>query len=456
MSRRVAGAFLALWLVAAVPNPSVSLDVRDASITDVIALLAQESGVNVVADESVRPARVTLRLMHVPFMTALEIVAAAHGLSIAQRGSIIVIGAREAMNRDGQTYGASDSHTVIMQLQHAQAEDLGKALIATLPVGTIVVPDQRTNALVLSGDPRALERARMLVSALDSPLAAPARVQSVAYRLRYSRAGDVARELKAALTDGAFVADEQGNAVLVSGDDGVQEAARQAIQALDVASPEVLFEVRVADITPANDSSNIGLEFGGVDAQGQPIVGGSTYAFAGGSIAVNVRLNALLSRGHAQILATPRLVTINGREADLLIGETYPVVYNTSVLGGANVQFVDIGVKLRLTPIVGPDGTVTAEIHPEYSELQGFTSSGYPIIANRKIDSTLRVRSGQTIVLGGLLRDVSNETIERVPWLSDIPILGKLFENRQASHERDEIVFLITPHVIDADAPPTR
>jgi type IV pilus assembly protein PilQ len=456
MSRHIAGALFALWLVAAVPNPAVSLDVRDASMTDVIALLARESGVNLVADQSVGSSRVTLRLMHVPFMTALDILAGAHGLSIEQRGAVLVIGAREALNRDGQDTGASDPHTIIMQLEHAQAQDVGKVLVASLPVGTLVVPDSRTNSLVLGGDPPVLERARMLASALDSPLAAPARIQSVAYRLRYSRAGDVARELKAALSDGAFVADDQGNAVLVTGDDGVQQAARQAIEALDIAGPEVLFEVRVADVTPANDSSNIGLEFGGVDAHGQPIVGGSTYAFAGGSIAVNVRLNALLSRGHAQILATPRLVTLNGKEADLLIGETYPVVYNTSVLGGANVQFVDIGVKLRLTPIVGPDGSVTAELHPEYSELQGFTSSGYPIIASRKIDSTLRVRSGQTIVLGGLLRDVSNETIERIPWLSDIPILGKLFENRQASHERDEIVFLITPHVISADAPPTR
>jgi type II secretory pathway component GspD/PulD (secretin) len=124
------------------------------------------------------------------------------------------------------------------------------------------------------------------------------------------------------------------------------------------------------------------------------------------------------------------------------------VIYNTSVLGGQNVQFVDIGVKLRLTPTIGPDGTVTADLHPEYSELLGLTTTGYPIIANRKIDSTLRVADSQTIVLGGLLRDVDNQTLERVPGLSSIPILGEFFKNRITHHERDEIVFLITPHVI--------
>ncbi len=83
----------------------------------------------------------------------------------------------------------------------------------------------------------------------------------------------------------------------------------------------------------------------------------------------------------------------------------------------------------------------------------GTTSSGYPIIANRKIDSTLRVADGQTIVLGGLMRDVDTATISKVPGLGDIPILGTFFKNRQAHHERDEIVFLITPHVIYPDRP---
>jgi type II secretory pathway component GspD/PulD (secretin) len=228
----------------------------------------------------------------------------------------------------------------------------------------------------------------------------------------------------------------------------VQSTAAALFATIDRPSPQVLFEVKVADVTPQNDSSNFGLEFGGANLQGTATLGSTAYTFAGGSIPVNVTLNALISKGRAQILATPKIVTINNREADLLIGETYPIVFSTSVLGGQNVQFVDIGVKLRLTPTIGSDGTVTAEMHPEYSEIEGTTSTGYPIIANRKIDATLRVRDADTIVLGGLMRDVDSETITKIPGLADIPVLGKFFQNRAASHERDEIVFLITPHVI--------
>jgi type II secretory pathway component GspD/PulD (secretin) len=149
-------------------------------------------------------------------------------------------------------------------------------------------------------------------------------------------------------------------------------------------------------------------------------------------------------------------VTLNNKEADLQIGETYPIVYSTSVLGGQNVQYVDVGVHLRLTPTIGSDGSVTADLHPEYSEFMGFTPTGYPIVSNRKIDSSLRVRDGQAIVLGGLIRDASNETVSKVPGLGDIPLVGGLFRNRQTNHERDEIVFLITPHVLyPASTPPS-
>lgn len=443
-----------LCLAATVDRSSViTLDVRNAPLPDVIALIARESGLNVVADQSVRAQRVTVHLEHVGVREALQVVAAAMGLSLQERDGVIFLGQLGANRQSGE----STTSTVIVPLVHADATDTAKALMTLLPSGSVILADERTNSVLMSVDRHSLARARSIVASLDVvALAAPARQSAISYHLRFTSAEDVAKDLKALLTGATVVADDEGNAVVISGNEAVQDAARLAVASIDTPGPQVLFEVRVADVTPVNDSSDIGLEFGGLDLQGQPVSGATTYAFAGASVAVNVRLNALVTSGRAQILATPRLVTLNGKEADLLIGETYPVVYNTSVLGGSNVQFVDIGVKLRLTPVIGPDGSVTAELHPEYSELQGFTSSGYPIIANRKIDSTLRVRSGQTIVLGGLLRDTSSVTIQRLPWLSEIPIIGKVFQDRQATHERDEIVFLITPRIIDSDTPPSR
>ncbi len=455
MKRSIVAITLALFCTAAAAAEQnlISIDVHDADISDVIALLAAESGTNIVADASLKPERVSLHLHDVTFADALSVVVSSHGLQVRRSGKVLIIGTSEAMNRRyDDSNSALGAQTVVLPLQHAKPDDVAKEITDALPQGTVIVADKRTSSVLVSADSNTVGRARRLVNALDAPSFAGANgFQTKAYHLRFLRADDAAKQLKEIAPDGTFIVDSQHNAVLVSGNDELQSEAAKLFDSVDRPSPQVLFEVKVADITPINDASNFGLEFGGTDLQGNPTLGSTTYSFTKGSVSVNVRLNALITQGRAQILATPKLVTLNNKEADLLIGQTYPVVFNTSVLGGQNVQFVDIGVKLRLTPTIGPDGIVTAELHPEYSELVGFTAVGYPIIANRKIDSTLRATDSQTIILGGLMRDVSNQTIEKVPGLADIPVLGKFFQNKRANHERDEIVFMITPHVIYPD-----
>lgn len=428
----------------------ITLDVHDANITDVIALLATQSGENVVTDDSIRPVRVTLHLHAVTFDRAMAVIARANGLQVHRSGNVLIVGTADEMNRRYDE-GASQlgAQTILLPLQHASPDDVAKEITQALPVGTVIVADRRTSAVMVTGDSDTVARARRLIAALDVPSSGTGNGSVTrVYHLQYVKSDDAIKELKTLAADGTYIADDGHNEVIVNGTDSVQATASALFATIDRPAPQVMFEVKVADVTPQNDSSNFGIEFGGINLAGATTLGATAYAFTGGSIPVNVSLNALISQGRAQILATPKLVTLNNKEADLLIGETYPIVFNTSVLGGQNVQFVDIGVKLRLTPTIGEDGVVTAELHPEYSEIEGTTDTGYPIIANRKVDSTLRAADGQTIVLGGLMRDVDSETLTKIPGLAEIPILGRFFQNKQASHERDEIVFLITPHVI--------
>ena len=359
---------------------TLTIDVHDASIGDVLSLLAAESATNIIPDSSIKPERITLRLVNVTLAQALKALMESRGLAMRRMGSILIVGTAESMNRRDRT-----------------------------------------------------------------------RV----YPLRYLRPTEITAALKAVLPEADFVPDDAQNAVIVKGREELQLAAEQFLAGMDVPSPQVLFEVRVADVRPVNEQSDVGIQLGGYDLSGQPMSGATTYTFARNSLAINARLNALISSGHAEILATPKLLTLNNHEADLLIGETYPVVYYDARLGGQQVQFVDIGVKLRLTPTIGSDGSVTAEMHPEYSAIEGFVG-GYPVLTNRKVDSKLRVRDGDTIVLGGLLRDIDSETITRVPGFSSIPIIGKLFQDRQRTHQRDEVVFLITPHVLAPSSAPHR
>lgn len=456
MKRAFAAALIALTcaLPCRAQGMPITIDVHDAQLSDVLALLAAESGTNIVADASVKPEKVTLHLQNVSIDDALDVLVQSHDLQVRRERGVLIVGSSASMNRRyGEANDPRSPRTAVLSLSHASPDDVSKEITGGLPDGTVIVADKRTASVIVTGNAQTIARARELVAALDAP-AYSANSGNLAhvYQLRFLKPSDTAAALKGVLPDGSYVADDAQNAIVVSGNEEVQHTAAQFLHSMDVASPQVLFEVRVADLEPQNDQSDVGVQFGGYDLSGQPIAGAATYAFARNSIAINARLNALVSTGRAQILATPKLVTLNNKEADLLIGQTYPVVYYDARLGGQQVQFVDVGVKLRLTPTIGPDGSVTAEMHPEYSAIQGFVG-GYPVIANRKVDSTLRVKDDQTIVLGGLLRDIDSETVTKIPFLANIPVFGKIFQNREHTRTRDEVVFLITPHVIFPNTP---
>jgi len=264
--------------------------------------------------------------------------------------------------------------------------------------------------------------------------------------LRNLRASDAVKLLKGALPDNVLIPDDRQNTVVISGDPALADQARSLLTAIDNPGKQVMFEVRVADVQPINDSSNVGLEFGGA-SYGAGALGAFPYTLTKSSVTVNAQLNALIQSGHASILAQPRIATINNHEATLLVGETYPVVTVNLQTGFPSVTNIDVGVKLRLTPSIGADGMITAEFHPEFSQITGFNAT-FPIVSNRRVDSTLRLHDGDTIVLGGLFSDIDSETITKFPILGDIPGLGTFFRNKERTHNKDEVVFYITPHIM--------
>jgi len=368
---------------AAAQGERFTVDAHDADLADVIRLLGARSGRNVVADGSVKPQRVTLRLKDVTFEEALATLTTAYGLRAHREARVVFVGDAASMLRR--------------------------------------FPDD--------GGGRATE----------------------AIPLRNVRASEAVKSLRAAIPDGTLLAEDRRNAVLVDGADDVRATVRGLLHDLDAPSRQVMIEVRVADVQPINDSTNVGVQFGGA-GYGTGALGQFPYALTKSALTVNAQIDALVQRGRASILAQPRIATLNNREASLLVGEQYPVVTVNQQTGFPSVQTIDVGVRLRLTPTIGADGTITADLHPEYSQIIGFNNS-FPIVANRKVDATLRVRDGETIVLGGLFQDVDSETVTKFPVLGDLPVLGVFFRNRQTMHNKDEVVFFITPHVLAADEP---
>lgn len=425
----------------------ITLDVHGADIHDVVSLLAMQSGKNLIVDASIRHMPVTLRLENVSFSRALTVLAHAYDLQVRRDGNVLVVGASNAMNKKyGDGSDALGSRTEVINLRSALPNDVVKSLNDAVPPGTILIPDQRGGRIIVTGDATAVARVRHLIRAIDSPRADNDSMNgAVAVRLRYARAEDAVKQLHGVLPENSYVADDAQNAIILTGGADTVSVARSFLHAIDVARPQVSFEVRVADIS-ITKNTNVGVIFGSPNAG----TGAAITSFANNSLSIEATLNGLIEHGRAKILARPRVVTQNNSEASLLVGESYPIVTLTSsgTTSNQQVQYVDIGVKLRITPTISSDGTIVADLHPEYSELLSVTTNGYPVIGTRKLNATLRVRNDETIVLGGLLQDTDSETVTKVPILGDVPVFGQIFRNRIHSQRRDEIVFLITPHLL--------
>ena len=428
-------------------STSISLDVRELDIYDAVRLLATEAATNVVVDASVQHRNVTLRLSNVTFEQALATLAQSNDLQTVRVGSVIYLGTIEAMNRRYPQDERSGSRTLVFALRNGVPDDVARGLSAALPLGTIVVADKRTQSVVVTGNAHALARARETVAALD----ASSSLLNSTIPMRYIKASAALKAIEASLTivapQSAYAVDQQNRVVLTGTGDFIAQATSLIAQ-LDRPGQQVRYDVRVTDITP-NDSSAIGFLYGGGETSANGIY---SSAFTRNSLQINAVLNALVTKGEGKILARPTLSSLNNTPASLLVGSQYPVVYFDARTGTQQVQFINVGVNLNVTPTIGADGSITTDLETDYSQVNGFIAA-FPIVTTRKAQSTLRVRDGETIVIAGLFSDVTSDTLTKVPFLGDLPFIGEIFRNRVHSHNRDEVVFLITPHLVADDDP---
>jgi type II secretory pathway component GspD/PulD (secretin) len=444
-------AFATLVIALSIPARAaapITLDIRDLDIYDVVRLLATQSSANLVLDASVAHHPVTLRLQAVSFDEALAALVQMNDLAVARVGKVIYLGTPEAINRRYATT-SSGNRTSTFVARNMPADALAKQLADALPPGTLVVSDRRSATVIVTGTAPSVERATQLLGVLDRP----SDTQSQTFPLRYLKAVEAARALQATaaiVPPASLYPVEQQNAILASGPADFIARVAQLVARIDRPGQQVRYEVRVTDISPS-DSSNVGILFGGLSLGGQPVSGQATTAFLGNSIALNATINALVTRGDASILAQPSLSTLNNVQASLLVGQQFPIVYFDARTGTQQVQFANIGVNLTVLPSIGADGSITTDLETDYSTIVNFVN-GFPVIGTRRAQSTLRVHDGETIVIAGLFQDLDTKTLSKVPFLADLPLFGELFKNRVKEHVRDEVVFLITPHlVVDRD-----
>lgn len=264
-----------------------------------------------------------------------------------------------------------------------------------------------------------------------------------------------------------IVPSPENNALLINASPSEYSVIEAALKRLDVRPIQVLIEASLAEVT-LTDDLRYGLQWSYLTGDGtltlsesssgsiSPAFPGFSYVFTGRPD-LRAVLNAIESLTQVRVISNPKLLVLNNREAQLQIGDQVPVTVQSSIgTTGENapivnsVQFRDTGVILRVTPRVNKSGLVIMDISQEVSDVVPTTTSGIdsPTIQQRKFNSTVAVRDGETIALGGLIRETKSKGGSGLPFLRRLPFIGELFGSTTRNSRRTELIVLITPKVI--------
>lgn len=330
------------------------------------------------------------------------------------------------------------------------------ALEAILTINGLIFSERAGIIYVITGDPKAID------------------MNSEVIFLKYLSASEALNLLRnIGSSKGDMKINELSNSLIVTDFPKNIAKIKKLLVQVDIAPKQVLIEAKIVDIT-SSDLAAMGITMtpdynpghGLFDrdnyfaerltgtlsmAEQSELTGGQLVisAFTMKNLSVPMTIDALVRDGRAKLLASPSIAVLSGEEARIIIGEKYPISERTQTTTGTTetVTFVDIGTSLRVTPTINDDDYITMRVHPEVSSTTSVVG-GNPRITTREADTTVRVKEGETLVIGGLIKHTDTRTHEKIPILGDIPILGFLFSRFSKTIEQIELAVFITPTIL--------
>lgn len=450
-------------VAAAAPSPPpgeaarLSMDFKDADINNLLRIIAEVSGLNVVAGSDVA-GKVTIRLTNVDWRQALDVILKINNLAWEQDGNVIRVAPRAKFEEERRARAAA-------VVEEARAkETAAKTEVALEPPVTKVIP------------------------------------------VNYAKASEVVKNLDRLKTparpDVSIVVDDRTNSLIIQELPATIAKMETLLQKLDVATPQVLIEARLVEAT-RNFAQSLGVTWGGsigrtgggilIDASGarfnatasaeqpiaktitlaSPIIGqafgtkvpvvvnfpaagvntglGFVVASLRSTFTLGFQLTAAENEGKVRTLSAPRIATLDNEEAEIRQGTQIP--YTTIDSSGRTViSFIDAFIRLKVKPHITNDRRVALKLEAERSFQAGnlvLAGSQVPIIGQRRATTNVLVSNGSTIVIGGLLQSTDNESQDRSPFLSRIPVLGWLFKVNSASTNKEELMIFLTPTILE-------
>ncbi len=435
----------------------ISLDLQDAEITTVLRMISAVSGYNIVAGDDVA-GKITLKLENVPWDQALEIILKTLKLGMEKQGNILRIAPQATLTAENQAALAERNAKLqledlvldLIPVSYASATDLLPQIRSVISTRGVVQVDERTNVIVIKDVKSYLEEARKLIKSLDS------QTPQVLIEARIVEATtDFVREL-GVKWGGRYTADSaHGNATGMTFPNNIgitgAQAGGQDTSSLSTGAATSAGAVgsstagsSIASIPNANYLVNLPAPIGLGSGGGVGITMGSIND----TVALDLQLSAMESRGEGRIISQPKVTTLDNKEASITSGISIP--FQIRQQGETTLSFIEANLNLTVEPHVTADESIIMkiEIAKNAPNTSIPTSTGDPAIDKKEAKTEALVHNGETTVIGGIFQTESSRTELGVPWLSRIPVLGLFFRSRKSSDKRSELLIFITPRII--------
>ena len=453
LKKFIIGCMLSLFLLPIVncrAEASVTMNIVDSEVREVLTSLASIGGVNIVADDSVN-GKITVQLAGVSFQEALDIITKTKGLQYQTIGNTIIVGTKNNMSA-----GFGQLH--VFHLKFANPDDVVNAAKLALGLGGSTESSSTEN----STQTTTTSNTNSTTSNND---------------------GKTTAEISGNLT-----VDKATNSLLFYGTASEAQKIRVVLDQIDIPYEQVSLEAQVMSINKT-DSKNLGIEWEwskapqyyeeytpekitidattGKITSSEPaeITRASSFnkGTTGGIISFGrspdglpyefyyaAKINALINNGKANILSKPKITTINGKEATINIGGEVPIPTltvsdNTTT---TTYEYKETGIILKYTPRVNDDGYITAKIHTEVSTPTYDADAKAYRFNKRSADTQVRLKDGETMVIGGLIGSDESKVMSKIPFLGDLPILGRFFSNVNNSKNESEVIIFVTARIV--------
>lgn len=449
-----------------------SLELRTVDVPVLLDLIRKKYDLNIVATKSVS-GKLTILLKNVSVYDTLEIILLTNGLAKEVRGNIInIMTEAEYQALYGDPYNEKRQLQAI-KLTYMKPSNLSK-FIENLKsrVGRAIL-DDATLTVILMDVPEKLKQLSALITELD------VLTETRVFELKYGKVDDVEPLVTKGLTPdiGSVKADKRMARLIVTDTPSALRKIEQLIRAVDARPRQVLIEAKMVQIQ-LTDKFSMGVEWqklfssqsrlrnvkliGTFPILPSPknVVGMTLGELSQDNYTATVQ--ALQELGNTKLISAPRLVTLSDKEAVFMVGsrEAYATTTVTQTEAAATtaetIQFIDVGITLRVTPSINEERFIVMKLKPEISQVVRWETTAQgnrvPIVQTSNAETNVLVKDGVTIVIAGLIKDNVEDSSQGIPIISQLPLIGGLFKSNLNTKTKSETVIFLTPYIVTGEA----